>query len=55
MQWILGLLVVAIFAGLAWLFTAFALEIRRDFKERFERIGRRLSHDAEAIVRNLPP
>jgi hypothetical protein len=54
MRWLVGLLVVLLFIGLAALFTAAAVAIRRDFAERFERIGARLRHDAETIVRNLP-
>jgi Flp pilus assembly protein TadB len=53
MHYVVGLLVVVLFAGLAALFTAHALAIRRDYKDRFDRIGARLRRDAEDIVRNL--
>ena len=54
MQTFVALLVVLLFVGLAALFTAAACAIRRDFKERFDRIGTRLRQDAEGILRNLP-
>jgi hypothetical protein len=54
MAWLLGLLVILLFLGLAILFTAAAFAIRRDFSERFERIGSRLREDAERILRHYP-
>jgi hypothetical protein len=54
MAWLVGLFVVLLFVGLAALFTAAALAIRRDFHERFERINARVREDAERIIRNLP-
>ena len=54
MRWLLALFVILLIGGLAALFTAAACAIRRDVKERFEKIHARLREDAEAIVRNLP-
>jgi hypothetical protein len=54
MRWIVALFVLLLFVGLTALFAAAAWAIRRDFNERFERIGARLRQQAEAIVRNLP-
>jgi hypothetical protein len=53
-EWLVGLFVVLLFVGLVTLFTATAFAIRKDFKERFDRIGARLREDAERILRNLP-
>ena len=53
MVWIAGFFVVVVFVGLAALFTAAAFAIKRDVKERFERIETRLRDDAERILRNL--
>jgi hypothetical protein len=54
MAWLVGSLVILLFVGLAVLFTAAAFAIRRDFNERFERIGTRVREDAERIIRNFP-
>ena len=54
MRWFVAGFVVLLFVGLAALFTAAALAIRRDFKQRFERIDRRLRDEAETVLRNLP-
>ena len=52
--WLVGVFVVLLFVGLAILFTAAAFAIRKDFNERFDRIGSRLRDDAERVLRNLP-
>jgi hypothetical protein len=54
MAWLVALFVVILLGSLAALFTAAALAIRRDFTERFDRIGARLREDAEALLHNLP-
>jgi hypothetical protein len=52
--WLLGLFVVLLFIGLVTLFTAAAFAIRKDFRERFDRVATHLREHAERIVRNLP-
>ena len=54
MAWLVGFFVVVLFSGLLALFTAAALAIRRDFKERFDRIDSRLCEDAERLLQHLP-
>ena len=52
--WLVGLFVVLLLIGLVTLFTAVAFAIRKDFRDRFDRIGTHLREHAERIVRNLP-
>jgi hypothetical protein len=51
--WLVGLSVVLLFVGLVTLFAAAAFAIRKDFKERFDRIGTQVRQQAERILRNL--
>ena len=51
---IVALTVILMFAGLGGFFAWFAVAIRRDFRERFQRIEQRLEDEANRVVGNLP-
>ena len=46
-------LAVILVGGLSTLFTFFALAMRRDFQQRFQRVRRQMDEDATALVRHL--
>ena len=54
MREVIALAVILMFAGLGGFFAWFALAIRRDFRERFQRIEQRLEDEANRVVGNLP-
>ena len=53
MPWVIALLVVPLIATLAGLFVFSAHVIRRDFRDRFDRLRQRLENDANALVDHL--
>ena len=53
MHQVIGLSVIVIIAGLGGLFAWFACAIRRDFRERFQRIQQQLEDRANTVISNL--
>jgi hypothetical protein len=50
---VVALSVVLMLAGLGGLFVWFAGAIRRDFRERFQRIQKQLEDEANGLISNL--
>ena len=53
MRLIIALAVILMFAGVGGFFAWFAFAIRRDFRERFQRIEQQLENEADRVIGNL--